>query len=179
MMKHLVVTLGFFLTLTAHAACEIPAFDQVVLKQIFILRDAARLGALQNDSTLNAVAKRVADANLEREDIIQHRDAEGKLVSERVREEGYSGHAGEIVSVGFIPCDAESEAKSQSHERALELGQEFKEVIRNSPSHYHGIMAQTGTDWDQFGYSLQTKRVYIGKACLQKYSLGLVLGKQP
>jgi uncharacterized protein YkwD len=180
MLKHLVLVLGFLLTVTAHADCgSISAFDQNILNQIFTLRDAAKLGALQNDSKLNAIAKRVADANLERSETLEHRDAQGKALTERAEEEGYAGHAGEIVSVGFLPCENESETGSGSLERSKELGIEFKEAIRNSPAHYQGIMARTGTNWDQFGYSVVSKRIYIGRACMQKYSLGLVLGKQP
>lgn len=180
MMMHLVLVLGFVLTLPAQADCgSISAFDQNVLNQIFTLREAAKLGTLQNDSKLNAIAKRVADANLERTETLEHRDAQGKTLTERAEEVGYPGHAGEIVSVGFMPCEDVSESETGSLERSAELGLEFKEAIRNSPAHYHGIMAQTGTNWDQFGYSIVSKRIYIGKACMQKYSLGLVLGKQP
>ena len=180
MMMHLVLVLGFVLTLPAQADCgSISAFDQNVLNQIFTLREAAKLGTLQNDSKLNAIAKRVADANLERTETLEHRDAQRKTLTERAEEVGYPGHAGEIVSVGFMPCEDVSESETGSLERSAELGLEFKEAIRNSPAHYHGIMAQTGTNWDQFGYSIVSKRIYIGKACMQKYSLGLVLGKQP
>jgi hypothetical protein len=158
---------------------DISAFDQNVLEQIFILREEGRLGPLQIDSKLNAMAKRVADANLERTETLEHRDAQGKTVTKRAEEEGYPGHAGEIVSVGFFACDGPSENDHGSLERSKELGVEFREAIRKSPPHYQGIMAQTGTDWDQFGYSLVSKRVMIENTCFQKYSLGLIVGKRP
>jgi hypothetical protein len=180
MIMHLALVLGFVFTFPAHADFgSISEFDQNVLNQIFTLREAAKLGTLQNDTQLNAIAKRVADANLERTKTPEHRDAQGKALTERAEEEGYPGHAGEIVSVGSMPCEDVSESGPGSFVRSSELGLEFKEAIRNSPAHYHGIMAQTGTNWDQFGYSIVSKRIYIGESCMQKYSLGLVLGKQP
>jgi|GEM_PF-4106641 len=153
------------------------SFDQAVLDQIFTLRDAAHLGVLENEMRLNAVAQRVAAANLDREERLEHVDAEGKGLTIRTKEELYSGIAGEIVSVVYLPCE-EAPFNPSSNERGKELGLEFQNAIRNSPSHYNGLMARTGVLWNQFGYSIRSKQVFVGKSCMQKYSLGLVVGFQ-
>jgi len=49
-------------------------------------------------------------------------------------------------------------------------------LVRNSKSHYQGLMAQTGRDWTDFGSAILEKKVFKNGYWMQKYSFALVLG---
>ena len=145
-----------------------PTLSELVLKRVFSLRSEQNLDELDHHSTLDRVASRVAQANLNREDgYILHVDSKGKRLSDRISEEGYEGFAGEIVAVVYlVPSESTQER----------IAEEFKNLVRNSKSHYQGLMAQTGHGWTEYGSVLLESRVFKNGYWMQKYSFALVLG---
>lgn len=156
---------------------NIPFEHRIILQCIFSLRADSVPVILQMDTTLNRVARRAALANLGRDGIIKHTDADEKALNERTDEEGYQGKAGEIVSVGFVECLQKNASSEVVDSMTMETGNDFKNAIRNSPAHYRGLMARTGTNWTQFGYAIVKKEIFVRKYLMCKYSLCLVLGK--
>jgi hypothetical protein len=106
--------------------------------------------------------------------MIEHTDSSGKNLSTRTQEESYDGATGEIVAVVYLMC---SDADGNRAAYREELGSAFKQAIRNSSSHYHGLMSQTGKAWNEFGMSLVRQRETIDGVCMEKTSLSIVLGE--
>ena len=145
-----------------------------VTRQVFSLRKEAGLPELNRAGALNRIAERTASANLQRESRIGHTDASGKDLLTRTLEESYDGPTGEIVSVIYLMCsDADGDRASYREQVATA----FKQAIRNSPSHYHGMMSQTGKAWNEYGMSLLRSREMMDGVCMEKTSLSIVFGQ--
>jgi uncharacterized protein YkwD len=145
-----------------------------VTRQVFSLRKDAGLPDLSRNGVLNRIAARSAKANLLREAMIEHTDSSGKNLATRTQEESYDGATGEIVSVIYLMC---SDADGDSGAYRDEVAVAFKQAIRNSSSHYHGLMSQTGKAWNEFGMSIVRQRETIDGFCMEKTSLSIVLGE--
>jgi uncharacterized protein YkwD len=151
-----------------------PLIEKEVLREVFSLRAESDLPKLKRSEILGRVADRSAEANLSRQTKIEHTDSSGKSLGVRAIEEKYTGATGEICAVVYLLCE---EAAGSELEYAKTLGTEFKESIRNSASHYNGLMARTGKDWNEYGVSLHQQRETLQGVCMIKTSLTLVLGK--
>jgi hypothetical protein len=112
---------------------------------------------------------------LDRDLWLEHSDSARKGLTTRAEEEGYSGATGEIVAVEYVSCDVADGNQNRYHS---ELADRFRDSIRNSAPHYHGLMSQTGQAWDQYGASILKRRVMIQGYCMEKTTLTLVVGHQ-
>ena len=161
------------MTPSAFAQKEVSgALEKQILNEVFSLRAEKVLPKLGHFEILDRISRRTAITNLEQFSI-GHVDSEGKSLSTRSFEEGYPGPTGEIEAVLYRMC---SLAESDPVEYARDVSEGFKNLIRNSPSHYRGLTSQTGHEWNQYGDTILHHQEEIKGICMEKTVLSIVLG---